>query len=86
MEKPVVLVDECCTPKISELFNSKGYRTIRPKNGLPDEEVKQLAKKHDAYIITRDKTGFTDYEKTLLLQGKDKPFYAYQKLIEMFKI
>ena len=74
--KPIILLDECVHRRlIYEL--SADYNVFVPQRGLKDNEVLDMAKLLDCYIVTRDGK-FPDYDK--LIYAKN-----YENLIKKIR-
>lgn len=74
-----VIVDEDCR-KMIKFLKKRKIEVIAPKNGMPDENIKKLGFEKNAYILTSDKKGFTDYEKALYIYPSTNPNTVYKML------
>lgn len=64
------LVDACVNRDVVDYLKSHDYRVMYVNDIVPsmsDHAVKNLGYKNDSIILTKDKTGFTDYRLAYLM-------------------
>ena len=74
-----VIVDENCM-EIFLFLKEKRMDVIAPKRGMADEKIKKLGFTKNAYIVTADRKGFSDYEKALYVYPCTRPDTVYRML------
>jgi predicted nuclease of predicted toxin-antitoxin system len=78
-----VICDECVSPAVARYLEEMGQEVIVINNGWPDNRIKRMGRKINAYIITKDK-GFQDYQKAIIIK-RDMPEVVYERLMECLK-
>ena len=74
-----VICDECISLRTARYLEEMGEEIIRINDGRLDDQILHLAQETRAYIITRDK-GFRNYQRLILLTGREKPKLVYEQL------
>lgn len=83
MKRPV-LIDECCPRRLAQYLQDKGEVVLRISDGRPDEDIIDLARETNSYIITRDEH-YPYYEKLVRIASKEhfnSVYWRLQKLME----
>ena len=84
MPRRPILIDECISPNLAKYLQGKGEVVVRINDGRPDEDIVDLAKLTDSYIVTKDEH-FKDYERLVRVENKEhynSIYWRIQKLME----